>query len=343
MIFKSLTLEDFGSYKGIQTLFLSPSDQGNIVLVGGTNGAGKTTLLEAFTLCLHGRRALGPRVGQPEYEEHMASRFHITPGGPAKPACGISLLFEVVQAGVAREIKVSRTWTQNASGAVREDLTIDQDGQTVDELDETGRQEFLDHLMPPALTDFFLFDGEQIQRLADDENGELLGGAVRRLMGLDVIEQLQKDLRRFAKKTANVEGNELSARVLEAGLVLDRASNVVSQLHGERAELHSRRDQLLARSSRARDRLTQEGGSFVSRRSEIETEASAAAKEVVLSEERLRSQIAGLLPFAITQRLVVQTEKRLTLEHVAEEDSVVRERLSRVEAEAREFTFNQQK
>ena len=47
-----------------------------IILIGGKNGAGKTTLLEAVRLALYGRRALGTRVAQSEYEAYLRGSVH---------------------------------------------------------------------------------------------------------------------------------------------------------------------------------------------------------------------------------------------------------------------------
>ena len=45
MILKTLVLENFGTYSGVQTLDLEPADGKPVILVGGKNGAGKSTLL----------------------------------------------------------------------------------------------------------------------------------------------------------------------------------------------------------------------------------------------------------------------------------------------------------
>ena len=63
MIFKTLTLDDFGVYSGRQTLDLDPSDDAPIVLIGGQNGEGKTTLLEAVLHVLYGPHA-GSIIGR---------------------------------------------------------------------------------------------------------------------------------------------------------------------------------------------------------------------------------------------------------------------------------------
>ena len=79
MILRGIRLENFGLYAGVTEFDLVPRHRGGapapIVLVGGRNGSGKTTLLEAVRLALYGKRALGSRVGQSEYERHLADRI----------------------------------------------------------------------------------------------------------------------------------------------------------------------------------------------------------------------------------------------------------------------------
>jgi DNA sulfur modification protein DndD len=108
MILKTLSLTDFGTYAGTQSLDLTPVAGRPITLIGGTNGAGKTTLLDAILLCMHGRRALGP-VGAREYEEHIRSRVHVPPA-EGKPQSGrvaaVRLEFSYAEGGVPSEFHV---------------------------------------------------------------------------------------------------------------------------------------------------------------------------------------------------------------------------------------------
>jgi DNA sulfur modification protein DndD len=87
MILRSIELENFGLYLGRQILDLVPARGRPVILFGGKNGAGKTTLLEAVRLALYGRRALGFRVAQSEYEEHLRSRVHVGVQWPARRCC----------------------------------------------------------------------------------------------------------------------------------------------------------------------------------------------------------------------------------------------------------------
>lgn len=328
MIFKTLEVENFGLYAGRQSLNLQTTRGHPIVLVGGTNGAGKTTILEAFTLCLHGRRALGPRVAQQRYEAHINSRFHSGPDVGTASEGEVALLFGHVHGGHACDYLASRRWRRLSSGRIRETLTLSVDGEEIDDLSEAGRQDFLDSLLPPGLAGFFLFDGEEIQTLADDENGEQLADAVKRLLGLDLIAQLQTDLRRFAGLASTKKGSANVRRLKAAEPAVGQAQERVAAVLEQRADLQARLDQLVARVERVRERLAREGGTLAGERATVESDARKAAAEVAGAEEELRGLIAGVLPFAIAQGIADHVERRLEFEQVAEEDEIVVRRIA---------------
>src|SRR3954462_3867567 len=123
MILRSIVLENFGLYAGTQRLDLvprkSPDRETPVVLVGGGNGAGKTTLLEAVRLALYGRRALGLRVAQSEYEEHLRSRLH---SGSNATVCSVGLEFDYAEGGVVHRYRVCRQWVLRGAKAI-ESLT----------------------------------------------------------------------------------------------------------------------------------------------------------------------------------------------------------------------------
>jgi DNA sulfur modification protein DndD len=329
MNFKALELEDFGIYSGLQQLNLSTKRGRPIILVGGTNGAGKTTLLEAFTLCLHGKRALGPRVARQTYEAHIGSRFHVVPDGEMVETCAITLSFEHVQSGRGSEYLVSRRWHRESDGSIKEVLTLKLDGEEMDDLSEASRQDFLDSLLPPGLAGFFLFDGEQIQALADDENGEHLADAVKRLLGLDLVEQLQTDLKRFAgRASSRGMAVDLETELATAEQAVADAKEQVALAAETRAILTAEQDQLDARVTRVRDQLAREGGVLATERASVEKAARAAAAEISATEEQLRAAVAGLLPFAICRSLAEDVAERLEVERTAEEDEIIARRIS---------------
>src|SRR5947209_9201486 len=104
MILSEITLDNFGTYAGSNSLNLRPEIDRPIILLGGTNGAGKTTILEGILLCLQGRRALGAAVSAKDYQSHVASRIHVPPSGESRPnEAAVVLRFEHAESGSTHE------------------------------------------------------------------------------------------------------------------------------------------------------------------------------------------------------------------------------------------------
>ncbi len=333
MIFRSLTLTNFGTYAGENRIDLSPGADRPIVLVGGSNGSGKTTILEALLLCLHGRRALGNTVSLRRYEAHVASRIHTPPDGVPPPTeATLTIVLEHTEGGETSEYVVERTWKLTRTRKIQESLYLSRDGATVEDLPESSWQDFLDGLVPPGVANLFLFDGEQIQSLADDDTGEHLSGAVRRLLGLDVVGQLRIDLQRYVARAEGQTEATLAANFAKCEHELRNAEARVRTLRGERADAQARRDQIVDRTEREREHFAQQGGVLATERTKLEQNERAATERAFRAEAEVREMIAGLLPFAICPAVASSVDARLRAEQVDEENDVIRRRLHQVRA-----------
>lgn len=200
MLIRRLTLDNFGLFRGVNEIVLAPrSIHGHVrpvVLIGGKNGAGKTTLLEAIRLCLYGVSAVGQRVGQRQYEVYLRSRIHRDEVNLLQPDyASVALEFDYAERGDRRTYRVERAW-KCCDEAVESRLTVLRDGEPLDELDRTHADEFLRELIPPGVSQLYFFDGEKIQELAEtEEDDSALAIAIRGLLGLEMVERLQSDLR----------------------------------------------------------------------------------------------------------------------------------------------------
>ena len=56
MIIKSIELNNFRIYKGVNRIDFTPNGERNIVIISGNNGFGKTTFLMSLVWCLYGRQ-----------------------------------------------------------------------------------------------------------------------------------------------------------------------------------------------------------------------------------------------------------------------------------------------
>src|SRR5258705_3931146 len=77
MILDEIILNNFGVYRGQQSLRLTPpSPDKPIILLGGLNGGGKTTLLDGLQLALYGKNARCSNRGELGYEEFLRRSVH---------------------------------------------------------------------------------------------------------------------------------------------------------------------------------------------------------------------------------------------------------------------------
>lgn len=305
MILRSVTLEDFGLYAGSTTLDLVPrSKLGGptpIVLFGGKNGAGKTTLLEAVRLALYGKRALGARVAQSDYDDYLRSRINRS---AATPAAAVALEFDYAEAGIVHRYRIRREWTARGKSIV-ESLDLQKDGEPVTSVPREEWHAFLQELIPPGVSQLFFFDGEKISEIAEGEqDNEHLGEAVRGLLGIELVGRLRVDLGLYIARRARDADAGLGDRLEAVNRDMVVAEREATELAGEVAELTAQRDSQARAAEQVRRQFVAEGGDAAVDRDRIEREREEVRRALQRAEHELRDQAAKLLPFAMAPKLV---------------------------------------
>jgi DNA sulfur modification protein DndD len=321
MRLRKLILRNFGPYRGEQVVELTPrivrGRERPIVLVGGRNGAGKTHILEAVELCLYGRLALGPRVGEGEYHAYLRDKIHRGRGIliPIYHA-SVALEFDYAHAGRRFVYFIQRAWDGNAAGTITERLRILRDSEPLSEVESEFWPEFVRSLVPPGVLHLFFFDGEKIKRLAEEETqAGSLAESVKGLLGLDLVEQLQADLdlyvSRQLKKTVTVS---TAARLSEIEL---QEREAIGQLEKVRAEeiAHSERlTSLTAEIEEAERQLADKGEGFAAKRGELRQRVADLTERHLSIERRLREACEGTLPFGFCPRIAKAVIEQLDRE-----------------------------
>ena len=318
MLLRRLVLEDFGLYQGVQEIDLTPRQKHGrtlpVILFGGKNGAGKSTIFEAILLCLYGRAAIGERVRQSEYLDYLFQRMHRSSFGLDSTRAAISVEFDFVQAGVRHVYEVTRSWVAASATSASIDVALDlrQDGQRLDDLDHSHWDDFLKELIPPGLSQLFFFDGEKIQRLAEQDSQEL-GRSVKSLLNLDLVERLSADLQIYRTKQTRAAANDNDRAEIDkledlrAGL-MSRAR----QVQAERDELQSSKlDHIALAIDKLEKKLRCEGSELAKVRDEFMAERGHLMMAVKQNEERLRELSSGTLPFALCPSLLHELRKSL--------------------------------
>lgn len=303
MILRTIELENFGLFAGRQTIDLVPKRDQPVVLFGGKNGAGKTTLLEAVRLALYGRRALGFRVAQSEYEDYLRRRAHIGVDGNSASVASVGLEFDYTEGGLPQRYRVSCHWVIRGSKTI-ETLTLEKDGQPVDTVPRDEWANFLQELIPPGVSQLFFFDGEKIAEIARDDPDEGLAEAVRGLLGIELVGRLRTDLGLYLARRGK-RGNDDAAGLLEGVIrdinVLDKR---ISEMAEDVAELTTQQASHARVAANVRLRFVSEGGGdAANRRATIEASRHEIREQIMRREQELRELANKLLPFAVAPKL----------------------------------------
>jgi DNA sulfur modification protein DndD len=327
MIFDSLTLENFGAYAGTQQMTLSPSAGKPVVLVGGMNGGGKTTLLDAVQLVLYGSRARTSTRGRESYHDFLRSCINRN----ARPEDGakITLKFSRFSSGQTIACEVQRAWRETSRGMI-ETLMV-AEGDDYDATLTEHWDEFIESYLPSRIAHLFFFDGEQIKELAERENAAgILGTAIHSLLGLDVVDRLQADLKVLERrKRAEVLDGKAAEDFSRAQLDLKNVEALQAETCATRASLENVVGRLNKDANAARDRFRNAGGEAYQRRADLEKDLEGLRTQEAAVSERLRELLAGHLPLAMVAR---ELETAETSARTEAESRIASEVLVAVEA-----------
>ena len=103
-------------------------------------------------------------------------------------------------------------------------------------------QSFIANLIPMGISDLFFFDGEKIQKLAEDTpNNGFFKEALDSILGLEVIQSLVKDLKIYAYKQNAAEDSRYITHQINT-LIKDRDSldNELANIYQERSSIRTK-------------------------------------------------------------------------------------------------------
>ena len=303
MILDSITLTNFGLYVGDQTITLTPpSPEKPIVLFGGLNGGGKTTLLDALQLCLFGGHAKTASRGRLGYQEYLSRCIYDR--GECDSA-GLELRFRQMSDGSEDQYILRRRW-ERTNGRCKEEFLVLKNDRLAPALAENWSSH-VEELLPVNIAHLFLFDGEQIERYASSEDSAvLIGTAIQNLLGLDLVERLDKDIVVFERRKRSEQLNpEGKAKVVAAENELKDHRRQLEHVKRDCASLRTHR---LERRRRELVAVEQEfrrlGGNLYESRRDIEAKLADSEHAIEESSANLRELASGPLPLLLLTDLL---------------------------------------
>lgn len=197
MKIKSITLENFGPYYGIQNVDLAIDSAAPVVLIYGENMRGKTSLLRAIRWALYGK------VLSHEGEELNNMGF------ANYDACGesssVNVSVEIVFDEEGDEVSLKRSFVLSGSNTQERILGQEQiflkpaNGPAMPTKDIP---EAIAKILHSEVSDFFLFDGETLSDFetklrSKESKSVLVRSSIERILGFQSLQLLKKDLGYF--------------------------------------------------------------------------------------------------------------------------------------------------
>lgn len=307
MIFLELVLQNFGPYVGKQILDLRPGDAEEprpILLLGGMNGGGKTTLMDAIRLVLYGQRALCSTRGNLGYSDFLMQCVNRQrkPGESTR----VELAFEVVEDGQPTILRVVRYWEHDG----KETLGVLRGEEWPDRALASTWDEYIEDLLPLGISNLFLFDGEQVKELAEQEiPPPLVVGAIQSLLGLELSQRLAQDLdvlasrkrRELANAKQRFTFDELEAKLTQQKGELEAVNQQLAhqQNEVERAE---------KKFQEAMDKFVSEGGKIAHERQSLEAQSQTFIQQAQHVRQSLCELATTSLPLALISPLLADAK-----------------------------------
>ena len=302
MLLRSLTLKNVSVYRGEHQVLFSTADDRPITLIRGKNGSGKTSLLNSVPLVLYGGRSRRIFNGS-SYPEYLNDLVHY-----GERTASIVLEFDRSQEGQQTRYVVERTWNRTSRGKSTDRLRVSTNGEARSDL-VASWPEFVERIMPMAVADLTIFDGEKIESLADPaSSAEVLRTSLHGLLGLDLVDRLRADMRDYRRRIAKDRGTrrethgaeELSQAEARLAVALEDVNSARQSLADAEHAAADTESQL----EKAREALARMGGELLSRRDDLHrrfAEANARADGV---ERELLQLASSELPLTLVPGLL---------------------------------------
>ncbi|WP_425245408.1 DNA sulfur modification protein DndD [Streptomyces sp. NEAU-NA10] len=337
MLLHKITLEEFGAYRGKQSLDLTVKKNKPIILIGGLNGCGKTTLLDAIQLVLYGPRARCSGRGNRAYDTYL--RESINRQHDPTRGSSVALEFTVTVDGKERYYKVVRSW-HTSGKTLKEFLNVFVDDEYGNKA-KSGRRvqpdlkfnrilsegwaDHIEDLLPLEVASLSFFDGEKIESLADPERAaSVIESAVNSLLGVSAVEQLRTDLLALQRRQKLSDEEQQLMDIIHAQE--RERDSVQSELDAAAQELAQRKNEL-RKAERELEAVElefeKEGGGLFERRIELEQERKQTAERLAEMRSALMQLAAGPLPLLMMGEHLKDVRKQAQREQTAAEASQV--------------------
>ena len=307
MKIRKLVLHNFGVYAGTNEFTFH--GQKPIVLIGGLNGRGKTTFLEAILICLYGSASSSYlESNYSSYGQYLKSYVNTA---DQTMYTYLELDFFHNYDGTD-QYTIRKEW-DGKNQRVHEKITVYKNQQFDGFLTENWTM-FIENILPSALSSFFFFDGEKIAELAVEESNTRMKESIRAMLGISVLDTLQKDLARIlSRKQKNNKDSDLNATLEQIRIERDHAKDNLDVIDDKISKLNDRQGLLNQNLEREKQKYVTKGGIIADQKAQlIQERAELQAKFTTIKEQLIEfsgSELHLSLVIPLLQEILNQSEK----------------------------------
>lgn len=196
-----IKLHNIGPYKDTDNIFDLDVNKGkNIILIGGKNGAGKTTLLNSIKIGLFGTYAFGLKTDSSIYYKSLKQLFNYVETKKKCSTYEIEISFDLVENYITNHYVFSRSW-KKVGDEINENFRVIKNDVYLQPEDIEQIQTKLKEIMPPAVIDTMLFDGEKIAQIIDEDKiSEYLKDIINVNFNINIFDKMEDDINLYIEK-----------------------------------------------------------------------------------------------------------------------------------------------
>ena len=219
MKLQKMILKNFRPFYNRHELDLHISEEKPLIVIKALNDVGKTSLFKAFYWCLYGGRRNENRL----YVNRTASLER-------EGEMSVELVFthDDNNFQILRTLDFSQSDLNSSPNVSDDELRVIKNGKPEQLLTAIDQEEYIQAILPEEASQFFLFDGEEIQRYTQREFSQGVKGAIEMVLGITELRNARKDLTSISKEI----DREIDALLLKKSK-RDSASTLVKELGEE--------------------------------------------------------------------------------------------------------------
>ena len=321
MLLTKIIINDFGVYRGRNEFNFQMEPGKPIILCGGANGAGKTTLFESVMLCLYGQNSFEQKTSQKQYHNKILRTIHRYLGTKkSADEASVIIEFEFAREGQIVEYQVIRMW-QNNDGKIDETFTVkkknpsDEKFVKLDSIEESAWQTFIEQLIPRGIVKLFFFDGEQIQKIAD-EGGEdkHIKSSFDALLGLDLVQQLINDIGLTLARNAKGDTKKILDEITLLTKEKDESEKRIENLQDKQAGIQTNIDSLQKKVDVQEANFKKIGGQFGIKREKLAIEKARLESKFENIRKEIRDLCSDILPFSLVPKQLEEVKNEIKID-----------------------------